>query len=361
MIDVVTVPDFSGQAARTFEARTLLFLASWMANAGKARSWPLHLACIGQPPAAVRCLAEACGAHVTMHKPVRPQGPKLLNKLRGLELAFKTEKVLLLDTDVFVLGDPSGLDELGLTLAAAPGIKPRIPNSYWPRIYAELGLEPPAARIACVLGELGCGPLSRPTFPGQFAEFNAMFPYYNSGVLLAPVGCRLRSLWEEYRDRIAAMFTPSDPIWEGVGRCDQAAFSALLVAMQRQGWTFTRLPAPYHGHRFHLFAGAPAPTEIKLFHGFRMFKHPWLGLDLVDHLSIQLHRFWLETWRSILGEWRRAGCKPRNFHIRRWTAKVVTLDRLTQGLVRDYISPAIQGRAPQGWPVQAQQKGEVRG
>ena len=51
MIDVVTVPDFSGQAARTFEARTLLFLASWMANAGKARSWPLHLACIGQPPA----------------------------------------------------------------------------------------------------------------------------------------------------------------------------------------------------------------------------------------------------------------------------------------------------------------------
>ena len=63
--DVVTVPDFQGANPALFEARTLLFLGSWLENAGSAREWPLHLACIGEPPESVRRLAERCNAIVS--------------------------------------------------------------------------------------------------------------------------------------------------------------------------------------------------------------------------------------------------------------------------------------------------------
>ena len=68
--DVVIVPDFSGKAKTTFEARTLYFLASWLECAGKSREFPLHLACIGEPPESVRALAKQCDARISLHAPM---------------------------------------------------------------------------------------------------------------------------------------------------------------------------------------------------------------------------------------------------------------------------------------------------
>ncbi len=68
--DVVTVPDFAGANAHIFEARALFFLASWMERAGAAKEFPVHLACIGEPPESVRWLAERAGASITVHEPV---------------------------------------------------------------------------------------------------------------------------------------------------------------------------------------------------------------------------------------------------------------------------------------------------
>jgi len=61
ILDVVTVPEFSGQARHRFEAQSLFFLASWIECSGRAAGFPLHLACIGQPPASVTKLAERLG------------------------------------------------------------------------------------------------------------------------------------------------------------------------------------------------------------------------------------------------------------------------------------------------------------
>ena len=84
--DVVTVADFSGKSAHVFEARSLLFLASWLGNAGQARDYPLHLVCIGEPPDNVCKLARKAGARLTVHEPLAIGQVKTANKLRGLEV-----------------------------------------------------------------------------------------------------------------------------------------------------------------------------------------------------------------------------------------------------------------------------------
>src|ERR1051325_3921722 len=92
MFDVVIVPDFSGKRARAFEARTLLFLASWIEFAGRARGFPLHVACIGEPPASVRWLVDRCGALISVHEPVGDGLRGSANKLRGLEVDARTDR-----------------------------------------------------------------------------------------------------------------------------------------------------------------------------------------------------------------------------------------------------------------------------
>ena len=68
-LDVVVVPDFAGSGRRIFEACTLLFLGSWLEHRGASRDWPLHMVCIGDPPAGVAALAERCGAQLS----IRPE------------------------------------------------------------------------------------------------------------------------------------------------------------------------------------------------------------------------------------------------------------------------------------------------
>ena|SRR5258708_15894068 len=92
--EIESVPDFSGPHPAVFEARSLLFLAAFCEYGGAARHFPLHLACIGEPPKTVRWLAERSGA--TLHAyPPKTDGPRgMANKMRGLELAASTTQRL---------------------------------------------------------------------------------------------------------------------------------------------------------------------------------------------------------------------------------------------------------------------------
>ncbi|MCG8604246.1 hypothetical protein MJD09_04500, partial [bacterium] len=68
------MPDFRPAKREVFEARTLYFLAAWIENAGLAKDFPLHLACIGRPPSTVRHLGDRCNASITVHEPLSIEG-----------------------------------------------------------------------------------------------------------------------------------------------------------------------------------------------------------------------------------------------------------------------------------------------
>jgi hypothetical protein len=289
--DVVIVPDFLCAEAATFEARTLLFLASWLANEGPGRNFPLHLACIGAPPPSVCRLAEKARASITVHPPVGAELWGSANKLRGLEINGREDRVLLLDVDVLVLSDFSALADMGRCIAAAPANTLQISEPYWRRIYAELGMEPPAERIACVRGELENDPRS-----------NAMYPYYNSGVLFLPWDCELRPIWEEHIRRIASLFNERDEIWQAVAYEDQAGLAPSIEFLRRRGVPFVRLPAAFNANWLYMYRRELPIKEIKLFHAFGLFRKMTEGLRA---LGRELGRYRMRLIQSLIHESKR--------------------------------------------------------
>jgi hypothetical protein len=278
--DVVIVPDFRPEAKADFEIRTLLFLASWTENAGLARDFPLHVACIGTPPESVRALAARAGASVTAHQPFDPErGWRTPNKLRGLEVRRKEKTVLLLDVDVIVLGDLAPLGDFGECIAATPAIGPRVSVAVWRRIYDRLGMEMPEKRIASVRGELDCPFTSRFSYPGRGADLLGMPPLYAGGAIYFPWGSGLPEFWAEHVRKIAGLFAPSDPSWRSIACSDQTGLSTAVQLLREQGVPFRPLPACYHATWLHLFRRAVPIREIRLFHAFRFARRTpsWAG------------------------------------------------------------------------------------
>jgi hypothetical protein len=269
--DIVTVPDFSGRAKAKFEARTLLFLAAWLENAGNARNFPLHLACIGEPPPSVRQLAGRCGANLTIHQPLQADKKGAANKLRGLEVKGQTRQVLLLDADVVILSDPSSLVDLGHCLAASPAVHPRVPEEYWRKIYTSLGRPLPSERIRSLTDELDRVPLHKPHYPGQNDEAKAMVPYFNSGVVYAPWDCDLRAIWENNIRYIASLFSTAERVSPWISSSDQAGMALSFQMLREKGVPFHRLSAADHTVPIHIFRHALALSDIKLFHALGLF------------------------------------------------------------------------------------------
>ncbi|MGH7835588.1 MAG: hypothetical protein ACREQK_18235 [Candidatus Binatia bacterium] len=317
--DVVIVPDFLCAEAATFEARTLLFLASWLANAGQARNLPLHLACIGEPPPSVYRLARKAGASITLHQPVGAERWGSSNKLRGLEISGKEDRVLLLDVDVMVLSDFSDLAKLGRCIAAAPANAMQIPEPYWQKIYGALGMEPPAERIACVRGELANDLL-----------LSSMWPYYNSGVLFLPRDCDLRQIWAEHIRRIARLFDEGDEVWQAVAYSDQAGLATSIQFLRRRGVPFTRLPPAFHANWLYMYWRTVPVREIKLFHAFGLFRNTSASLDT---LNCELRRYRTRLVRSLVHE-----CKRDNpwGRVRRLFPAAIDACALANGLQRHY-------------------------
>jgi hypothetical protein len=252
------VPDFVGREARTFEARTLLFLGAWLEHVGTNPDLPLHLACIGDPPPRVQRLAARCGAHLSVHAPVGAEQRGMSNKFRGFEVARCTDFLLLVDADVIALADPRPILDLGSCLALSPADRARVSPAYWERIYPGLGLPMPQERILSTRGD-------------------SMPPYYNSGVVYAPWDCDLRALWEGDVRRIAAMFaddasaTPLGYI-KPVQGSDQAGLATAVVRLRQEGLPVAPLPEGFNVRWRHVAQRRVRVNRIVLYHATGLFR-----------------------------------------------------------------------------------------
>lgn len=267
-LEVAVVSDFRPEVVRRFELRALFFLASWLENAGRARDFPLHMACIGEPPRSVRLLAERCHASVTIHEPVGADDTGMSNKMRGLEVASRGDSVLLLDSDFLVMSDFSELAGMTGCVAAAPAARNRVPDRYWVRIYPALGLPVPEERMASVLMEVGC-PLVEWTEADTRAAAS-MFPYHNGGAILSPGDSGLRTVWEDHIRRIARLIPADDPETEDIIGSDQTALATSIAQLERQGIPFRRLPDVYNVRNIQFGAAAISPSEAKLYHAGKL-------------------------------------------------------------------------------------------
>ena len=274
-LDFVIVPDFAGPRAARFEAQALFFLASWIEFAGQARRWPLHLACIGEPPPSVRWLAARADAIISVHEPLAFVGRGMANKLRAFDVPRQTDRVVMADSDILVLRDPSDFERLGDGIAAAPATMPQVPFACWERIFAGLDLPFPAERIACTLAEAGLRiPARSALYDGQDSESPAMVPYYNSGVVAAPWDCELRDLWMADMQRIAALFDPRAPDTKSTCGSNQASFATAVWRLRKRGVPFTRLPDTLHTRWPHLYARIVPLRSAVVFHAINIFHDP---------------------------------------------------------------------------------------
>ena len=302
--EIITVPDFTGRARDRFEARAILFLASWLENAGAARGLPLQIACIGEPPDRVRRMADRAGAIVSVHEPLKLAEARTANKLRGLEVTPRTGRYLLVDTDVVFLGDVSGLQALPDCIAAAPGSVARVPIRLWRRLYAELGLDFPDERMPLLHAELDL-PAGGEPFEHQTRETDASPPYYNGGVLFASWRHKLGSRWAECMERGARIVDASEDGAHGVLGSDQAGLALAVWSLRSQGGEFRRLPEAVHGRWRHLYRGAPEPAEMRILHTTGMMKDVTSPGDFVPGRPDPLEA-WCERTRSRLSSLLRA-------------------------------------------------------
>lgn len=342
--DVVVVPDFMGEKASVFEGRTLFFLASWMENAGQARGFPLHLACIGEPPPSVRWLAAQANASITVHEPVRADRRGASNKLRGLEVQGREDCLLLLDVDVLVLSDITELSQMGHCIAAAPACKARVPGQCWQKIYPALGIEPPTERIASIYGELGYPYLRKALSATQKLELKSMFPKYNSGVLWLPWNCELRAIWEDHIRKIAALFDETDEAWKAVLSSDEPGLATAIEFLKSRGVPFTRLPDAFHAREPHIAMGALRVCDIKLFHAMRLCRKMSLDADTI-HREPHKHRELLLS--RMLPDWYRANARQLQrrgigLDLPPPAIEAYTLGELLQRLYARHVAPAWQ-------------------
>lgn len=313
--DVVTVPDFSGPAATLFEARTLLFLGSWMDCAGAARSWPLHLACIGEPPERVRRLAERAGAHISLHEPLEGGRVPTYNKLRGFEVERRRERLLLVDTDVIFLGDPSPLDALEPRLSLIPAGSHRIPLALWEKTCAALERPVPEKRFLCERGELADRLPERAVHGPRHRE--PMAPYYNSGVLMVPWkdADAFLAVWLRTMRRLVELFPPEVKENQKISKEDQCGLALAVDEWERERGPCQRLPRALHANWLPVMAGVLRADEIAVYHAVHFLRlgdperfDPLGEVDaygrfILDHVYPPgVRGRALRAWRTLVGE-----------------------------------------------------------
>lgn len=340
--DIVTVPDFAGARPDVFEVRTLFFLASWLASGNAGSGVRLHLACVGEPPASVRWLAEEAGAIISVHEPKVLRDVRCANKFRGFEVEPRTAHLMLIDTDVLFLGR---MDELELppnALASAPAFKGRVEPWIWREAYEAAGVEMPAGRIWSQARELGCWDIGDdPRRRGQPPE--PMLPYYNAGVVFAPWSAPLGEVWERHIQLVNGHLEQVDGVSGSILRSDQTAFATCIRELQNRGVPLVRLPDAFHGHRMHLYGGKLRLEDIRLLHFTGSFSSRRYAADPREwarisarHFGDQLKKEYRNSdlWRRpVRGYWR--SLRPA---LREGRKIGALLDRL----YLEYVAPARQ-------------------
>lgn len=333
--DVVIVPDFSGRARATFEARTLYFLASWLEFAGTSRDFPLHLACIGEPPESVRALAAKARARISQHASMGDRLGVFANKLRGFEAPLETDHLFLLDVDVFILDDLAPLARLvpDDAIAATHSHSAIILGDMWEELYSEVGLTPPPKSMMDFHLTLEDG------VPAQ----GGIYPSYSSGAILAPRRSRLPQVWIEhlhvlnrFRERWTPRLTPHNML---VG--DEPALATAIRALQADGQDVVLMPDRFHGKWRHLYRRAPRLREFALFHMSSSFAAGNTLDDKLDPGSLFYTRKLLRryTKRWLLHSSSRAHDAVR--FLAPATAELIELRAIYQRLHQHHIAPVL--------------------
>jgi hypothetical protein len=338
--DVVLVPDFSGSAKLTFEARSLYFLASWIEYSELVGEVPLHLACIGEPPDSVRALARKSGARVSLHAPAASDLRVNANKLRGFEAPLESDRILLLDVDILVL---SSVAEIAArvpddAISAAPSHGASLTSEMWSELYAALGLEPPAERITDF--DLT---LDLQTATAGTSTSATVFPSWNSGVVMLPRESELVPLWQDHLRVLGKM----RQVWKGAPRPgnrpigDEPAFATAVHALRARGETFVQLPDELNGRWRHLYRRAPTMREFVFFHmtgsfaygsGLQQKLDP-RALGYQKRLLARYGRQWLHHSRS----------RPRDAirYLAPATVELVHLRSIQAQLYKRHIRPVV--------------------
>lgn len=266
--DVVVVADFEGASAPRFELHCLLFLAAWMAHRGDSRDWPLHLACVGEPPRSVRLLADRVGASITVHPPLVFNALRTSNKLRAFDVRPQTPLLLMLDADVLVLDDLSPLvalagDGVGVSMATVNHLS----EHTWQQIYQAAGVPYPGPTGTCWCADPALASL-RGLTEEQVARCRRMPPFFNSGVVVAPWALDLGTRWRSHLERIVAHFDASPDLWTEPGRLpdDEHALATAVERMRREGARVVAVPWRYHARPLLFRAGAVRRQDVALFH-----------------------------------------------------------------------------------------------
>lgn len=306
--DTVVVADFRGDAAATFTARTLIFLAGWRRFAGAASGFPLHLVAIGDPPEVVKTAARRHGIPVSVKRPLSPSGRATINKLRGFEVEGESDALLLLDVDMVPLGDLAPLADPESDLMMHPASVPRVPQRCWDRIYEALELVPPRRPWPCLVQELSWGLPPETLVRDGEGKHHSTFPYFNTGLVYVRRrhAERFATLWRDHLARIESTLPGNDSLWLGKARDDQAGASTAAYAMIEAGLRFKAPADRFHVRWQHLLYRRVAVSEIRLFHAMRLARHPaWApgaeaqvalyGFVLIETLL----RFALREWRKV--------------------------------------------------------------
>jgi hypothetical protein len=263
--DVVTVADFEAGVGPRFEVLTLLFLGAWMQHTGASRAWPLHLACIGDPPSSVRRLADQAGASVTMHPPLLFNALRTSNKLRGFDVRPTTDRLLLLDTDVLVLGDLTPLvASVGRGIGVGVASINYLAEPAWRQVFAAAGVPYPGP-----VGTCWCADRTIADRRGLDDSARALClrtpPFFNGGAVLAPMA--LGALWREHLGRVVQHFRAHAAPWPA-GRVpnDEHGLATSVEQMRRAGIPVVTIPPKYHARPLLLRAGVVGWAEIAVFH-----------------------------------------------------------------------------------------------
>lgn len=222
------------ETAAMTEARVLLFLASWieLTNAALRARFPLHLACVGEPPGSVQLLAAACGARLRVGA---------ASPLLALEVDIETGRMLVVGNDTIALQPPDrwGRATAGAMLLLTPASKP-LKGVDWPAIYAAAGMLAPSGRINSARADLQG--ISEP-----------MWPFYQSRSFWTADPARLKASWACQLER-----APDERV-------------ALTVAAAGLG-SIGRLPDPCCARLAHWEAGALLPGDTTLYQASGLFQ-----------------------------------------------------------------------------------------
>ncbi len=268
MIDVVTVADFDGPAAPRFEMHALLFLEAWARHRGASRAWPLHLACVGEPPWSVRQAADRAGACVTLHDPLVINVARTSNKLRGFEVAPRSSRLLLLDADTLVLKDLAPLagmvgDAIGVGVATVN----HFPEASWHEIYRAAGVTRPGPVGTCWCAEETLA-AHRGLTPAESAMCRHMPPYFHSGMVMAPWRLGLGLRWRRHLEQIAPLFAGPRSLqsWGGGGQGDEHALATAVEGLRQEGAAVVTIPWAFHTRPLLLRAGVMNWGDVAIFH-----------------------------------------------------------------------------------------------